>query len=369
MPGQAAKVVITEKQQAILLELSQARTESRLVVQRATIVLRAFAGKLNEEVSAEIGLGRHQVGVWRRRWQDAWEELTALECREPRKLRGAIYEVLRDAPRPGSPGKMTAEQVTQILALACEPPEKSGRPISHWTRRELHQEVLQRGIVPQISESQVGRYLQRAALQPHRRKMWLNTTEKDPVVFQQQVEAVCQTYLEAPRRHAEDGTRTVCVDEMTGLQALERAAPDKPLRPASPAKQEFEYIRHGTTTLIGNWDVVAGETLACTLGPTRTEPDLVAHFARTVATDPEVPWVFVVDCLNVHQSAGLVEWVAETCELDQPLGKKKPTGSVEITSHAPGLPVGPRPSHPLRIPAQAQFLAESGRNRIWHRQA
>src|SRR5260221_10102678 len=120
MPGQAAKVVITEKQQAVLLELSNARTESQLVVQRATIVLRAFAGKLNEEVSAEIGLGRHQVGVWRRRWQDAWEELTALECREPRKLRGAIYEVLRDAPRPGSPGKVTPEQVTQILALACE---------------------------------------------------------------------------------------------------------------------------------------------------------------------------------------------------------------------------------------------------------
>jgi hypothetical protein len=322
MPGKAAKVVITERQQAILRELSKSRTESQLVAQRATIILRAFERRLNEEIAEEVGLGRPQVGVWRRRWQAAWEELTALECREPRRLREAIHEVLRDAPRCGSPGTFTAEQVTQIIALACEPPEQSQRPITHWTRRELHQEVLKRGIVPQISESQVGRYLKQAALQPQRRKMWLNTTEKDPAVFQQQVEAVCQTYQAAPRRHAQDGTRTVSVDEMTGLQALQRAAPDKPPQPGAVAKHEFEYIRHGTTTLIG------------TIGPTRTEPDFVAHIAHTVATDPEVNWVFVVDCLNVHQSAGLVEWVAKTCELKEPLGKKRETRHPEITGHA-----------------------------------
>ena len=333
MPGKAAKVLITERQQPILLELSKSRTESQLVVQRATIVLRAFEGRLNEQITAEIGLGAGQVGVWRRRWQVTWEELTALECREPQRLREAIREVFRDAPRSGSPGTFTAEQVTQILALACEPPEKSGRPITHWTRKELHAEVRKRGIA-QISESQVGRYLKQAALQPHRRKMWLNTKEKDPAVFAAQVKTVCQTYLEAPRRAAEDGTRTVCVDEMTGLQALERVAPDKPAQPDSVAKHEFEYERHGTTTLIGNWDVVAGQMVACTLGPTRTEPDFVRHIAQTVATDPDVPWIMVVDCLNVHQSAGLVEWVAKTGALDQPLGKKRETRHPEIAGHA-----------------------------------
>ena len=312
-------------------------------------MLRAFAGRLNEAIAAEIGLGSGQVGVWRRRWQAAWEELTALECREPRRLREAIGEVFRDAPRTGSPGKFTAEQVTQILALACEPPEKSQRPITHWTRKELHAEVLKRGIVPQISESQVGRYLQQAVLQPHRRKLWLNTTEKDPAVFQEQVETVCQTYQEAPRRAAQDGTRTVCVDEMTGLQALQRAAPDKPPQPAAIAKHEYEYIRHGTTTLIGNWDVVAGQMCACTLGPTRTEPDFVLHIAQTVATDPDVPWVFVVDCLNVHQSAGLVEWVAKTCQLDQALGKKRETRHPGIASHAACVLVGSDASHPLCV--------------------
>lgn len=359
MPGQAAKVVISERQQGILLELSKSRTESQLVAQRATIVLRAFEKYLNEEIAAEIGLGRAQVGVWRRRWQAAWEALTALECREPHNLREAIHDVLRDAPRAGSPGTFTAEQVTQILALACEPPEKSQRPITHWTRRELHEEVLKRGIVPQISESQVGRYLKRAALQPHRRKMWINTKEKDPVVFQQQIEAVCKTYLEAPRRHAQEGTRTVSVDEMTGLQALERAAPDKPTQPASVAKHEFEYIRHGTTTLIGNWDVVAGEMFACTIGPTRTEPDFVAHIEQTVATDPEIEWIFVVDCLNVHQSAGLVEMVAKTCELDQPLGEKRQTRHPEIAGYAARVLVRPAASHSFRVPAETQFVVES----------
>ena len=158
MPGKAAKVWITERQQPILIELSKSLTESRLVVQRARIVLRAFAGQLNAQIAVEIGLGPGQVGVWRRRWQAAWVELTALECREPRRLREAIREMFRDAPRSGSPGTFTAAQVTQILALACEPPEKSGRPITHWTRKELHAEVLKRGIVPKISESQVGRY-------------------------------------------------------------------------------------------------------------------------------------------------------------------------------------------------------------------
>ena len=348
MPGKAAKVWITERQQPILIELSKSLTESQLVVQRATIVLRAFAGQLNEQIAVEIGLGPGQVGVWRRRWQAAWGELTALECREPRRLREAIQEVFRDAPRSGSPGTFTAEQVTQILALACEPPEKSGRPITHWTRKELHAEVLKRGIA-QISESQVGRYLKQAVLQPHRRKMWLHTKEKDPVVFHEQVKTVCQTYREAPRRRAKDGTRTVCVDEMTGLQALERVASDKPPQPDSVAKHEFEYIRHGTTTLIGNWDVVAGQMVACTLGPTRTEPDFVLHIAQTVATDPDVPWVFVADCLNVHQSAGLVEWVAKTCELDQPLGKKRETRHPGIAGHTARVPVRLDASHPLRV--------------------
>ena len=105
-----------------------------------------------------------------------------------------------DEPRPGAPAKFTPEQVTQILAVACEPPEKSGRPITHWTAQELTDEVIKRGIVTSISPSQVSRYLREAALQPHKSRYWLNTTEKDPAQFEEQVKAVCDTYLAAPER-------------------------------------------------------------------------------------------------------------------------------------------------------------------------
>ncbi len=113
MPGKAAKVQISERQQSLLEELSRSRSESQMISQRAKIILLAFEGRLNEEIAVEVGLERKQVGVWRRRWQEAWEALTLLECTEPRKLREAIRETLRDAHRSGSPGTFTAEQIAQ----------------------------------------------------------------------------------------------------------------------------------------------------------------------------------------------------------------------------------------------------------------
>jgi len=327
MPGKAAKVTITERQQKVLQELSRSRTEALSIVQRASIILLAFAGRRNEEISDEVGLERKQVGLWRRRWRDAWEALTCLECLEPSRLREAVRETLRDAPRPGAPGTFTAEQITRILAVACEPPSKSGRPITHWTQRELRDEVIKRRIVDEISESRIGHYLRTAALQPHRRKMWLNTKERDPEVFEREVKNVCDTYFAAVERCEQTGAHTVCCDEMTGIQALERIAPDKEVRPDQIARHEFEYVRHGTTTLIGNLDVVTGRMVAPTIGPTRTEVDFIRHIEQTVATDPDAEWTFIVDGLNIHWSAGLVEWVAERCEPERPLGKKRQSGN------------------------------------------
>jgi hypothetical protein len=208
------------------------------------------------------------------------------------------------------------------LAVACESPKLSDRPITRWTHRELRDEVVKRGIVASISITQVGRYLQQAALQPHRSKMWLNTTEKDPDRFEREAAMVCQTYLEAPCKAAVDGTHTVSVDEATSLQALERNAPDKLVQPDSVTKQEFEYTRHGTTTLTAGLDVVTGQIVSPTLEATRTEPEFVEHIARTVNIDPTGEWIFVVDNLNTHASESLVKWVAEECGLHDSLGKK-----------------------------------------------
>jgi hypothetical protein len=360
MPGKAAKVTITERQQQVLVELSRSRTEAPTISQRASVILLAFAGHQNRKISIEVGLERKQVGLWRRRWRDAWEALTRLECLEPRRLREAVRETLRDAPRSGAPGTFTADQITQILAVACEPPSQSDRPITHWTQRELRDEVIKRRIVDDISESRIGHYLRTAALQPHRRKMWLNTKERDPAVFEREVKNVCDTYFAAVERYEKLGAHTVCCDEMTGIQALQRIAPDKEVRPDQIARHEFEYVRHGTTTLIGNLHVVTGKMIAPTIGPTRTEADFVRHIEQTVASDPDAEWTFIVDGLNIHWSAGLVEWVAQRCEPKTPLGKKRHSGNSEIAVDTSRFFERAAPSRPVRVPAQTQFVAEPG---------
>ena len=322
MPGTAAKVRVSEKQLAVLQELSRSRTAAKGIVQRALIIVLGFQGMLNQQIALEVELNRQQVGVWRQRWRDAWDSLCVWECTQMHRLREAILEVLSDSPRPGAPATFTAEQVTQIVALACESPKLSGRPITRWTHRELRDEVIKRKIVTRISVAQVGRYLLQAAVQPHRSKMWLNTTEKNADTFEREAAAVCRTYLEAPQKAADNGTHTVSVDEATSLQALERNAPDKPAQPGSLAKKEFEYTRHGTTTLTAGLDVVTGQIVSPTLEATRTEPEFVAHIARTVNLDPEAEWIFVIDNLNTHVSESLVNWVAQQCDLPNALGKK-----------------------------------------------
>jgi transposase len=348
MPGKAAKLTITERQQDILLTLRNAVTAPSHLRQRATIILLAFDGLRNQDIAEEVGLGRRQVGRWRRRWAKAWSRLIDLECRETKAdLRRAIEALLTDEARPGAPGKFTPEQVTQILAVACEPPEKSGRPITHWTAYELADEVVKRGIVASISTSQVGRYLREAAMQPHKSRYWLNTTEKDPEKFREQVKAVCDTYLAAPERERTENTHTVCVDEMTGIQALERTAAAKPMIAGKPARIEFEYQRHGTLTLIGNFQVTTGELIAPTFGPTRTEADFATHIEQTMATDPSASWVFVTDNLNIHCSETLVQMVAEACEISTPLGKKGVRGV--LRSMASRQKFLSDPSHRIRF--------------------
>jgi transposase len=137
---------------------------------------------------------------------------------------------------------------------------------------------------------------------------------------------VCARYQAAPALAAA-GERVVSTDELTGVQALERTHPGLPLAPGKVERREFEYIRHGTATFLLNRDVVSGQALAPSHGPTRTEADFVAHIARTVATDPAAPrWHFVVDTLNIHQSESPVRYVAEVAGITTDLGAKGKAG-------------------------------------------
>jgi transposase len=121
----------------------------------------------------------------------------------------------------------------------------------------------------------------------------------------------CQVYAQAPER-AKRGERTISLDELTGVQALERKAPDLPMNAGHVLRREFEYLRHGTLSWFINFDVVTGLVIEPSWGPTRTEGDALVHIQRLIASDRKATrWHLMVDNLNIHQSESLVRWVAE----------------------------------------------------------
>jgi hypothetical protein len=144
--------------------------------------------------------------------------------------------------------------------------------------------------------------------------------------FDAKVADINQIYQTAPER-AKQGQRTESVDEMTGVQALERKHPSLPMLPGKVERREFEYIRHGTLSFTCNINVATGELVACTAGKTRNEQDFVEHIKSRVASDLRVSqWHFVSDNLNTHISESLVRFVAEESDLVMDLGVKGESG-------------------------------------------
>jgi hypothetical protein len=128
---------------------------------------------------------------------------------------------------------------------------------------------------------------------------------------------------------AEQGGQTVSVDEMTGIQALERAAKSLPMKPGHVERRAFEYIRHGTKALIAAFDVATGQVRG-TIGDTRTEEDFVAFMKDLFASAaPTAPWRMVCDNLNTHMSESIVRLVAELCRIEDDLGEKGKSGFLQ----------------------------------------
>ncbi len=122
--------------------------------------------------------------------------------------------------------------------------------------------------------------------------------------------------------------RTVSIDEMTGIQALERAAPSLPMKPGHVERREFEYIRHGTKALIAAFDVATGKVQG-SVGDSRTEADFVAFLDDLFASDPAARWKVVLDNLNTHMSEGVVRLVADRCGINAELGEKGKSGILQ----------------------------------------
>jgi len=153
-------------------------------------------------------------------------------------------------------------------------------------------------------------------LKPHVSRYWLNKVPDE--LREEKIEEGCELYAKATER-AKNGERTMSMDEMTGVQAIERKHPDLPMQPASPdvpdgrvLRQEFEYIRHGTLTWFINLDVHTGKVIAPSYGPTRNEIDAAFHIKKLVESDPKAKkWRLIMDNLNTHQSESLVRWIAQ----------------------------------------------------------
>ncbi|MBT3341454.1 MAG: IS630 family transposase [Gemmatimonadetes bacterium] len=159
----------------------------------------------------------------------------------------------------------------------------------------------------------------------------MNPAPDDPAQFQEQAATVSSLYLQAAALH-EHGTHLICCDEKTGMQALQRLHASKPAAPGFVERIEEHYIRRGTQCLTANLEVATGRILTPTLASTRNEEDFANHILRTLSTDLDGEWIFIIDNLNTHKSESLVHLVAELCDLDQELGVKGRGGIMRSTT-------------------------------------
>jgi len=323
MPGKAAKVIISEKQQSILLRFSRSRTKSASLFQRSQIILLAFEGHNNETIESKVGLHHDAVGTWRRRWRDSWDKLIDIECNEAfHVLANEIEKLLSDSPRGGRKLRIDAQQQAALFKTACEVPEKKDCPIARWSGAELRRQLIEDKVVDSISSRWVNELLRRATIRPQKNKYWLTSKDKADPQYESRVGAVCQVYHEAIDLYHRKGVHTICIDEQTGIQALQRIAADHAVLPGKTALREYEYKRHGTTCLFGNLHVATGRILSPMLRETRTEEDFLENIDNLVVEDPEARFRLVSDNLTTHCSESLVRYVAYSCGIEEPLGKK-----------------------------------------------
>lgn len=160
-------IELSDRQRNLLVTIVRRQTSPQQQVRRASLILSIDEGNNNQQTARNVGVHRETVQQWRSRWLASVPRLTAAELSgaSDKELQAMVEEVLMDEPREGAPVKFTAMQVTQIIAIACSNPQESERPISHWSGREIREVAIQGGIVEEISERSVQRFLKRSRLE------------------------------------------------------------------------------------------------------------------------------------------------------------------------------------------------------------
>lgn len=280
MPPRAQAVVIDMADRPRLEALARSRTAPIRAVQRARIVLAAADGASNAAIARRLDVRESTVRTWRGRFAD-------------RGMAG-----LSDRPRPGRPPLYGPDTHLRIVAaVTSELPEAD----TVWSHRLLAEHLH---AVDGISPSQIGRILADLDLKPHRVRGWL-TRRADPAFFVKAAE-VCDLYLHQP-----DGSVVICVDEKTAIAARSRKHPDQPCRPGRPARREFEYVRHGTVSIIAALDVHTGQvhTERIARNNSATFIDFLTRLDQRI--EAKLTIHLVLDNGSSHTSKATKKWLRE----------------------------------------------------------
>lgn len=282
MAYKAKAIVLDEETRKVLEARVRATTTPQRDVMRARIILLAADGIASRQISQRVGMHESHVAMWRQRF-----------------LAGGL-KGLADAPRPGHPVTYDAEARLKIVALATAQRDPDD-PEATWTYQALA-DALAEDVG--ISPSQLWRILDGLDIKPHKVVGWLNRRE-DPE-FWDRVREVCGLYLAPPQN-----ALVLSVDEKTGIQAKERRAPTSPAAPGRPCRQEFEYVRHGTASLLAALEVHSGQVLARDIerNDSVTFIGFLEELDRTV--DPELAIHLILDNGSPHTSKATKAWIEE----------------------------------------------------------
>ncbi len=191
-----ARIRLSPAERQQLQSLSRKKTAAHSLVKRANIILLAEERQNNKAVAAQLNITTQLVSRWTHQWQDTEGESKSVIAR------------LSDAARSGKPPIISAKQLCQLIALACDNPENHGRPITHWTQPELANEAIKQNIFSRISSRHVGRLLSRLELRPHKNQYWLH--KKIDALREEKIAAICTLYQEAAALKKSGGCNGKC---------------------------------------------------------------------------------------------------------------------------------------------------------------
>jgi transposase len=272
MPRALPSLKMSSSEKTELQFLSRTRTGSGSVALRARMMLLAGEGESNRQIALRFGIKAHTVGTWRARFEEGG-------C-----------EGLRDNQRPGRPAKITPAQKQKIVHTVCrKPPSGLGR----WSVRTLAKRLG-------INRDAVHSTLVEHDLQPHRLRTF--NFSPDPR-FEEKLLDVVGLYMNPP-----ENALVLCVDEKTGIQALDRTQPMLPLKAGKPRTWSNEYVRHGTRALLASLDISTGEVVA-QVTRDRKSPTFLKFLDELTTKYQGQRLCVVMDNLNTHTNKAAMEWL------------------------------------------------------------